>query len=174
MFEKLVQAMRQGPQLAQLQKSLGKSMSNASLKRGIAKDFNTMMKYGNTNGSSPEQTSGRRRSITKADLQEEARKSVSPSRSSPTRKTLQVTAGLLYSSNDEEDPWNQKKIKDEMKKLADYNIDPRDVDELISRVADSNKSPKIEIMNFAMQKIQQLEGRKSRKISNHEKDRIIM
>jgi hypothetical protein len=61
-----------------------------------------------------------------------------------------------------------------MKKLADYEIDPRDVDELISRVADSKKSPKMEIMNFAMQKIQQLEGRKSRKISNHEKDRIIM
>jgi hypothetical protein len=37
-----------------------------------------------------------------------------------------------------------------MKKLAGYEIDPRDVDELISRVADSNKSPKIEIMNFAM------------------------
>jgi hypothetical protein len=97
---------------------------------------------------------------------------VSPSRSSPTRKTIQINS--LYSSADEEDPWNQKKIKDQMKKLAGYEIDPRDVDELINRVADSNKSPKIEIMNFAMQKIQQLEGSKSRKISNHEKDRIIM
>ena len=71
---------------------------------------------------------------------------------SPTRKTIQLNS--LYSSADEEDPWNQQKIKDEMKKLADYEIDPKDVDELINRVADSNKSPKIEIMNFAMQKIQ--------------------
>ena len=47
MFEKLVQAMRQGSQLSPLYKTLGKSMSNASLKRGIAKDFNSMMKYPN-------------------------------------------------------------------------------------------------------------------------------
>jgi hypothetical protein len=172
MFEKLVQAMRQGPQLSLLQKTLGKSMSNASLKRGITKDFNTMMKYRNSNDSSHDKNSARRWSISKADIQEEVRRSESPSRSSPTRKTIQINS--LYSSADEEDPWNQKKIKDEMKKLAGYEIDPRDIDELINRVADSNKSPKIEIMNFAMQKIQQLEGRKSRKISNHEKDRIIM
>jgi hypothetical protein len=105
MLEKLVQAMRKGPQLSLLQKTLGKSMSNASLKRGITKDFNTMMKYRNSNGSTPEKTSARRRSISKADIQEEVRKSISPSRSSPARKTIQVNS--LYSSADEEDPWNQ-------------------------------------------------------------------
>lgn len=61
-----------------------------------------------------------------------------------------------------------------MKKLADYEIDPKDLDELVLKMADSNKSPKIEIMNFAMQKIQQIENRRSRKISHLEKDRIIM
>jgi hypothetical protein len=85
-----------------------------------------------------------------------------------------MTAASLYSSNDEEDPWDQQKIKEEMMKLADYEIDPKDIEELVLRVTDSSKPPKIEIMNFAMQKIQQIEGRKSKKISNLEKDRIIM
>ena len=108
------------------------------------------------------------------DIQEEMRKSVSPSPASQNRKTLKMAGVSLYSSNDEEDPWNQQKIKEEMMKLSDFEIDPRDIEELVSRVTESNKSPKLEIMNFALQRIQQLEGRKSRKISNHEKDRIIM
>ena len=90
--------------------------------------------------------SGRRKSITKIDIQEEMRKSVSPA-----RKTLNIAS--LYSSIDEEDQWDQQKIKDEMKKLSEYEINPKDIDELVARVADSNKSPKIEIMNFALSRI---------------------
>ena len=41
-----------------------------------------------------------------------------------------------------------------MKKLSDFEIDPKDVEELVQRVTESNKSPKLEIMNYAMQKIQ--------------------
>jgi hypothetical protein len=135
-----------------------------------------MLQYtGSVAQRDPENSSSRRRkSITKMDIQEEMRKSVSPSPASQNRKTLKMAGVSLYSSNDEEDPWNQQKIKEEMMKLSDFEIDPRDIEELVSRVTESNKSPKLEIMNFALQRIQQLEGRKSRKISNHEKDRIIM
>jgi hypothetical protein len=159
-----------------MEKIMKKSNSRASLKKGITKDFQAMLQYtGTVVQRDPENSSSRRRkSITKMDIQEEMRKSVSPSPANQNRKTLKMAGVSLYSSNDEEDQWNQQRIKEEMKKLSDFEIDPKDIEELVSRVTESNKSPKLEILNFALQRIQQLEGRKSRKISNHEKDRIIM
>jgi hypothetical protein len=40
----------------------------------------------------------------------------------------------LYSSYDEEDGWDKDKIKSEMKKLSDFEIDPKEIDDIVKRV----------------------------------------
>ena len=37
-----------------------------------------------------------------------------------------------------------------MKKLSEFEINPKDIEELVTRVTESNKSPKLEIMDFAL------------------------
>ncbi len=49
------------------------------------------------------------------------------------RKTL-VASQILQLTPEEEDPFDKNKIKEIMKTLPDYEVDPKDIEELVARV----------------------------------------
>ena len=150
LYDKLLNAFREGhnKDFKRRMTVMG-GVSQASLMRGITKDFASMMRY---HGSNTDVTANpaeairdqRRKSITKLEKIEEEQvskrmslkeKQSSPE-ASPPRKTNAALLAMasLYSSNDEDDGWDKDKIKSEMKKLSDFEIDPKEIEDIVKRV----------------------------------------